>query len=527
MTETIHLALPYIDAAQAQKHVTHNEALQILDALIQLSVIARDELAPPSSPAEGDRYIVGAGATGAFAGKDGRLAAWLAGGWMFLSPRAGWIAHVESEALTLIHDGTTWRALGSALGSVQNLDLLGVGTAADSGNPFTAKLNAAAFAGRTLGEGGSGDLRVKLVKEAAGDTASQLFQTSWSGRAEIGLIGDDDLRVKVSADGATWKEAMVVDRGTGEARFPFTAGCKITVFSSSGTWTRDARTVFADVILWGAGGGGGSGARTAAGTASSGGGGGGAGFLQRARYTAAQIGASQTMTIAAGGAGGAPQTADNSAGSSGGNGGNSQFGSLLQARGGGGGAGGGLGIGSGGGSSAGMITPAAAGSGATGGAAPVGGAAGGSAAVGADNTASGGGSGGGGGANGGAGWRSGYALHGSSGGGAGGGISAGGTAAAGGLGYFSLRSGGAAAASPGGSPGQNGGAGDNKSLTTGPIDDGGTGGGGGGAHAITPGAGGTGGVGAGGGGGGASQNGAASGAGGAGGPGQAVVIEYF
>ena len=35
---TTHLLLPYILAAQAQKHVTHNEALRLLDAMVQLSV---------------------------------------------------------------------------------------------------------------------------------------------------------------------------------------------------------------------------------------------------------------------------------------------------------------------------------------------------------------------------------------------------------------------------------------------------------------------------------------------------------
>jgi hypothetical protein len=74
MTKTTNLALPFIDAAQAQKHVTHNEALQLLDALVQLSAIARDQTAPPASPAEGERYLVGAGATGAFAGKDLQIA---------------------------------------------------------------------------------------------------------------------------------------------------------------------------------------------------------------------------------------------------------------------------------------------------------------------------------------------------------------------------------------------------------------------------------------------------------------------
>lgn len=42
MSGTTQLNLPYIAAAQAQKHVTHNEALRALDAIIQLSVLDRD-----------------------------------------------------------------------------------------------------------------------------------------------------------------------------------------------------------------------------------------------------------------------------------------------------------------------------------------------------------------------------------------------------------------------------------------------------------------------------------------------------
>ena len=55
---TTNLLLPYILAAQAQKHVTHNDALRLLDGLVQLSVKGRDLTAPPASPAEGARYIV-------------------------------------------------------------------------------------------------------------------------------------------------------------------------------------------------------------------------------------------------------------------------------------------------------------------------------------------------------------------------------------------------------------------------------------------------------------------------------------
>ena len=58
------LSLPYLAPAQAQKHVTHNEALTLLDAVVQLAVASRSQSEPPVDPAPGARYIVPAGATG-------------------------------------------------------------------------------------------------------------------------------------------------------------------------------------------------------------------------------------------------------------------------------------------------------------------------------------------------------------------------------------------------------------------------------------------------------------------------------
>ena len=56
------LALPYLSPSQAQKHITHNEALQILDAVVQLAVLASDLGTPPAAVNTGARYIVGASA---------------------------------------------------------------------------------------------------------------------------------------------------------------------------------------------------------------------------------------------------------------------------------------------------------------------------------------------------------------------------------------------------------------------------------------------------------------------------------
>ncbi len=530
MTQTTHLALPLLDAAQAQKHVTHNEALALIDALTQLSISARNVTSPPGTPAEGDRLLIGAGATDAFAGRSDQIATFLAGGWSFLAPQAGWRAYVEAEQLLLLYDGAQWIDCGLSLRQLQNVSLLGVGATADGANPLLAKLNATLFTAKSVGEGGSGDLRFALNKESAAKTVSQLYESNYSARAETGLTGDDNFHVKVSADGSAWKEAVVVDGATGEVAFPSGGPTKVRIFTSNGTYTPTPGLRFADVLLFGAGGGGGAGARAGSGVVASGGGAGGGGAPARGRFTAAQIGGSQAIAIGAGGAGGGPQTVDSSAGANGATGGNTSFGALLIAFGGGSGAGGQIGGGSGGGAGGSPVMAGANGSGATGGAGALGVAGGGSASAGASNLSLPFGSGGGGcSATGATASAGGLNLPGPSGGGAGGGVTAGNTPVNGGPGGIVYVAGVANAGSAGTTGGaKDGGAGGAWSNGVGPLEQAGGGGGGGAADLTAPGAGGAGGLcGGGGGGGGASRNGAASGAGGAGGAGYAIIFEFF
>lgn len=217
---TRNLALPLMAAAQAQKHVTHNEALTLLDALVQLSCLDKDLAAPPASPAEGDRYLIVAAAPGgAWTGLSGRIVRFEDGVWASAAPRPGWLAYVADERELYLFDGTTWTSLRASLSALQNLSRLGIGTEADAGNPFAAKLGAALFTARAVAEGGSGDLRLTLNKEASPRTLSLLFQTGYGGRAEIGLVGEDGLSAKVSADGASWVAAWRADPATGHLGF--------------------------------------------------------------------------------------------------------------------------------------------------------------------------------------------------------------------------------------------------------------------------------------------------------------------
>ncbi|UWQ39552.1 DUF2793 domain-containing protein (plasmid) [Leisingera aquaemixtae] len=195
------LALPYLMPSQAQKHVTHNEALQLLDALVQLSVEGFDAATPPASPAPGESHALGAAPQAAWAGHAGEIAVWQGEGWLFLPPRPGWRAWGLAEAELRVWDGSAWILPPAA---TQNLARVGVGTAADAANPLSVSGPAT-----LLTHAGAGH-QLKVNKAASSDTASVLFQSNWSGRAEMGLAGDDDFSVKLSADGSSWSTALAL-----------------------------------------------------------------------------------------------------------------------------------------------------------------------------------------------------------------------------------------------------------------------------------------------------------------------------
>lgn len=83
-----------------------------LGATAQIAVINRITTTPPATPASGDRYIVAAAATGAWAGKDGQLAVWRASlnAWEFYAPKAGWLCVVIAEAKLVYYTGSAWSA---------------------------------------------------------------------------------------------------------------------------------------------------------------------------------------------------------------------------------------------------------------------------------------------------------------------------------------------------------------------------------------------------------------------------------
>ncbi len=211
MPNSPNLALPYIVANQAQKHVPHNDAIAMIDGLLQLSIVSRGLNAPPGTYVDGNRFLIGAAPIAEWLGQAGMIALRNAGLWQFLIPRKGWALWVEAENIFLIYDGANWVA-PPAPQILQNMTLLGVNATADATNKLAVNSSAVLF--NNVGNG----VQLKVNKNALTDTASLLYQTGFSGRAEMGATGDDSFHIKVSADGATWKEGLLIDASTGLAR---------------------------------------------------------------------------------------------------------------------------------------------------------------------------------------------------------------------------------------------------------------------------------------------------------------------
>ena len=102
------LTMPMIAPGQAQKEMTHNAALTVLDAAVQASAFTIGDTLPPGDPAVGGCWIVGATPGGAWSGHAGHLAQWTAGGWRFLVPTEGFQVWLQNPGVVARFVGGVW-----------------------------------------------------------------------------------------------------------------------------------------------------------------------------------------------------------------------------------------------------------------------------------------------------------------------------------------------------------------------------------------------------------------------------------
>ena len=108
--------LPLLMPAQAQKHITVNDALMRLDGLVDLVLQSTMRSDPPATATDGMCWAVPPGAINDWEGQAGRIAIGANGGWIFVTPRAGRRAFILDRGVSAVYDGSEWVVGALSLG---------------------------------------------------------------------------------------------------------------------------------------------------------------------------------------------------------------------------------------------------------------------------------------------------------------------------------------------------------------------------------------------------------------------------
>ena len=231
-------AFPYIQPSQAQKHVTHNETVRLLDVLVQMSAISDQIEEPPSDAQEADCYIIPLDAKGPWAGRTDQIAYFENDAWRYLTPQKGWRIYVETKDCLELFDGSNWKAV------VKDIDTstLSNGPVTDSQKRFAVKTQTALWSALDDTEGGDGGLIQTLNKDSSDCNLGFVFQTGYQTRALLGQFGSETFRLTTSGDGNAYFDALSVDSATAivdQPRLPrFSAYTNYDNYIESNTWKR-------------------------------------------------------------------------------------------------------------------------------------------------------------------------------------------------------------------------------------------------------------------------------------------------
>jgi len=207
------LDLPYIMPAQALSYITHNEALRVLDVHVQTRVVSRTLSGPPETSEDGETYIV-PDPQGQWPAPPASVLRYQDGGFQSYAPYAGWLVWLEDENQYLHFDGQAWQAFEQGGVDLSSLTQLGINATSDETNRLAIRSDAVLF------NHAGASHRCVVNKSRAEETASFIFQSDFQGFAEFGLLGNNDFALKMSENGADFKEVFHVDAASANLRLP-------------------------------------------------------------------------------------------------------------------------------------------------------------------------------------------------------------------------------------------------------------------------------------------------------------------
>jgi hypothetical protein len=252
---TPRFALPYIQASQAQKEVTHNEALLMVDALVSLSLEDRHLSAPPISPQNGQVWFINGAGSGSWSGQSNKLAHYDSGQWYFYVVPDGLRAWIKDEAGYFVYSGGSWSAF---VGSGQFITVASVSAnyavqASDRGKLIAVNANTAAVEVRlpsaaTIGNGFP--VTVKKTDSSANAVTLRAAQNLLTQSQQLDNVAWTKTRVTVTAnyaaapDGTTTADRVLetVDNGVHEIKQAYSKSAGVTILTAAVRLKADGRS---------------------------------------------------------------------------------------------------------------------------------------------------------------------------------------------------------------------------------------------------------------------------------------------
>lgn len=223
---TPNLLLPLIQTDQTRKEETHNEALYLLDAVVQAGVMSKSTGTPPDYPADGERWIVGPDAEGAWEDHEDELAVWQLDRWVFFEPKAGWLLFVIDESQVYVWFGT-WVNLNQIVNSGDVWPETDIASASETDIGAVQTPRVRITGAVTINSLGPEINRLRIVRFASTPTlvagASLILPGSISFTAKA-----DDTVIFVSDENAVWR-SILWQRAHG---YPITTAAEIMTVNS-------------------------------------------------------------------------------------------------------------------------------------------------------------------------------------------------------------------------------------------------------------------------------------------------------
>ena len=238
------LELPFLQPGQALKVITHNEALQRLDAGLYLSCANMAAKDLPEPPIEGQVMIVSDTPNASLGDHAGKIGVYDQGRWIWFSPQAGWTIWDDVSQELRIFNGQNWvRPVSEDL--PDNLPYIGLNTSAAPHQRLAVASETSLF----THDGNNHQITVN--RAAPTDTASVVFQTNYTGTAELGLAGTDGLSIKTSPDGVNWSERLTTPNDYAGVRAPAFGSIRTGIANDSAIFIETPATggIFALTIV--------------------------------------------------------------------------------------------------------------------------------------------------------------------------------------------------------------------------------------------------------------------------------------